>query len=70
MAAFIFRRLGWNVIVLFGVALTAFLLMHLIPGSPWRRTSGKRAMVNLSMDETTRSEDGEEGDATTEEGLQ
>ena len=53
MAVFILRRLGWNVLVLFGVALTAFLLMHAIPDSPWNRTSGVRALKNIYLDENT-----------------
>ena len=54
MAIFILRRLGWNVLVLLGVALTAFLLMHAIPGSPWNRVSGERALKNIYLDENTR----------------
>lgn len=54
MSAFIFKRLGWNVLVLVGVALTAFLLMHAIPGSPWNRSSGERALRNVYIDENTR----------------
>jgi len=40
--------------VLFGVALTAFLLMHAIPGSPWNRPVGERALKNIYLDENIR----------------
>ncbi len=35
MAKFIFRRLGWMLLVLFAVSLITFILMHAVPGGPF-----------------------------------
>lgn len=53
MAAFILRRLGWNLLVLFGLAVMSFLLMHAIPGNPWNQKSSERALGRVFLDAYT-----------------
>lgn len=47
MLRLIIRRFVWIVPVLFVVALATFLLMHLVPGTPWDR-GGPRALSGYS----------------------
>jgi oligopeptide transport system permease protein len=51
MLQFVLRKLVRFGVVLIGVALLVFLLMHLIPGSPWDNYSGKvRALSEFASD--------------------
>ncbi len=43
MIGFIIRRLGQSIIVVIGVTLVTFILLHLLPGSPVRAILGPRA---------------------------
>jgi oligopeptide transport system permease protein len=47
---FIALRLLWMVLVIFGVSILTFLLMHSIPGNPWTASTQQRAMANFSLD--------------------
>lgn len=53
MLTFLIRRLFWTIWVLLGVAILAFLLIHSVPGSPWDRQTGRRAMSNLMVTKNT-----------------
>jgi oligopeptide transport system permease protein len=44
MLRFLVRRLAWTVVVLFGVLVLTFALMHAMPGSPWDRPAAQRAL--------------------------
>src|SRR5512134_3695362 len=46
MLRFLLHRLGWTAVVLLGVLVLTFALMHAMPGSPWDRPSAQRAMSN------------------------
>lgn len=46
MLRFLVKRLAWMAVVLFGVLVLTFALMHAMPGSPWDRPSAQRAMSN------------------------
>jgi oligopeptide transport system permease protein len=46
MQRFLLHRLAWTVVVLFGVLVLTFALMHAMPGSPWDRPAAQRAMSN------------------------
>lgn len=46
MLRFLLHRLVWTVVVLLGVLLITFLLMHAMPGNPWDRVSAQRMMQN------------------------
>jgi oligopeptide transport system permease protein len=46
MLRFILQRLAWTIVVLLGVLLITFLLMHAMPGNPWDRPSAQRMMQN------------------------
>ncbi len=35
MGSFVVRRMGWMVVVLFGVSLITFIMMHAVPGGPF-----------------------------------
>ncbi len=50
MLRFLLHRLAWTVVVLFGVMVLTFLLMHAMPGSPWDRPYAQRAMQNYGAD--------------------
>lgn len=58
MLPFLLTRFLRVVIVLVGVALIMFLLMHAIPGNPWSSnySSSPRALSGLSMDKSTQRE--------------
>jgi oligopeptide transport system permease protein len=58
MLPFLLTRFLRVVMVLVGVALIMFLLMHAIPGNPWSSdySSSPRAMVGLNMDKSTQRE--------------
>ncbi|MDQ6884818.1 MAG: ABC transporter permease [Candidatus Dormibacteraeota bacterium] len=43
MTLFILRRLGWMVVVLFGVAVVTFVIAFLVPGDPARLYAGTNA---------------------------
>ncbi|MFC5650353.1 nickel ABC transporter permease [Paenibacillus solisilvae] len=45
MWPFIFKRMGYGLIVLFGISVFSFLLIHLIPGDPIRIMLGENASV-------------------------
>jgi oligopeptide transport system permease protein len=49
-------RLAWMLLVLAGVSLLAFLLIHAVPGNPWQKSGTGRAMVNISLDATSMRE--------------
>lgn len=42
MTGYILRRVGQAVVVMFGVSIIVFLLVHLVPGDPIRRSLGTR----------------------------
>ena len=44
MLRFLVKRLAWTVVVLFGVLVLTFALMHAMPGSPWDRPYAERMM--------------------------
>jgi oligopeptide transport system permease protein len=46
MLRFLLHRLAWTIVVLIGVLLITFLLMHAMPGNPWDRPTAQRAMQN------------------------
>jgi oligopeptide transport system permease protein len=46
MLRFLLHRLVWTIVVLLGVLLITFLLMHAMPGNPWDRASAQRMMQN------------------------
>lgn len=46
MLRFLLHRLAWTILVLLGVLLITFLLMHAMPGNPWDRASAQRMMQN------------------------
>jgi peptide/nickel transport system permease protein len=46
MAAYVTRRLAQSVVILLGVILLTFLLLHLIPGGPARGILGPRASAS------------------------
>ena len=46
MLRFLLHRLAWTVVVLLGVLLITFLLMHAMPGNPCDRASAQRMMQN------------------------
>lgn len=48
MLRFLAHRLAWAVVVLLGVLLITFLLMHTMPGNPWDRASLQRMMPNYT----------------------
>jgi oligopeptide transport system permease protein len=51
MSQFLLKKLLWMIIVLVGVTMITFLLMHAIPGNPWSNYSNSpRAMQGLSID--------------------
>ncbi len=52
MFRFILSRLLWVALVLFGVSLVAFFLIHSIPGNPWyaELSSQRRAMLSHYLD--------------------
>jgi len=41
LTIYVFQRLLWMIPVVFFVIVITFVLMHLAPGSPWDRTSGR-----------------------------
>jgi peptide/nickel transport system permease protein len=43
MGAYIVRRLGWSVVVLFAIAILTFLVTYLLPADPARMIAGIRA---------------------------
>ena len=47
MLRFLLHRLAWTIVVLIGVLLITFLLMHAMPGNPWDRTAAQRMMQNV-----------------------
>lgn len=46
MLKFIFRRLGYGILVLFGVVSVVFVLFNILPGDPARMMLGQRADVS------------------------
>lgn len=55
MVKYIIRRIVWMFPVLLVILTVVFLLMHSIPGGPFDSAeTNKRAMMNMSMDESTR----------------
>lgn len=46
----LFFRLVWVGLVLMGLSVVAFLLVHSIPGNPWYKDSQKRAMLTYYLD--------------------
>jgi oligopeptide transport system permease protein len=55
MLVFLVRRFIGNVIVLLGILILAFLLMHAIPGSPWNATPDRRIAPGMAVDNYTRN---------------
>ncbi len=54
MIQFLARRFLRVVIILFGVILVTFMLIHAIPGTPWNNFSGApRVFANLGADDAT-----------------
>lgn len=54
MLPFLFRKFLRGIAVLFGAALITFLLMHAIPGDPWRNYAGSvPAMMGFDIDNST-----------------
>jgi oligopeptide transport system permease protein len=49
----ILSRLLWVVVVVFGVSLITFLLIHSIPGNPWQSSVQRSALSNILIDETS-----------------
>lgn len=47
---FIFSKLAWVGLVIFGVSIITFLLIHAIPGNPWQASTEKRALFNIVLD--------------------
>lgn len=52
MAAFLLRRLGYGVLVLFGVVIIVFLLFHALPGDPVSMIAGQRSDVSTRQEIT------------------
>ena len=53
MIHFLFRKFLHTLVVLLGVTVITFLLMHAIPGSPWNNFSQSAlAMQNIGIDQT------------------
>jgi oligopeptide transport system permease protein len=50
LVRFTLPRLLWMILVVFGVSVLTFLLMHSIPGNPWEASSEQRALSNVSID--------------------
>jgi oligopeptide transport system permease protein len=50
---FMLVKLAWVLLVLFGVSVITFLLVHSIPGNPWQASGEQRAMLNISHDPAT-----------------
>ncbi len=46
----IFARLAWVLLVIFGVSIVTFLLIHSLPGNPWQASSEKRVLFNIQLD--------------------
>ncbi len=46
MIPFLARRLAGTLLVLLSIAILTFFLIHEIPGSPWDRQAGRRALAN------------------------
>ena len=55
MTGFIIRRLGQAIIVILGVTLITFILLHLLPGSLARDILGNRATPRPSSSSTIRT---------------
>lgn len=53
MIHFFTKRLIQIIFVLLGVTILSFILVHLIPGSPWDKSWGQRAMISGYIDQTT-----------------
>lgn len=53
MLRYLGRRLAWSIVVLLGVAILAFYLIHLIPGSPWDNRTGQRMFTNMQINPAT-----------------
>lgn len=54
MTHYLFRKFLHTLVVLLGVTVITFLLMHAIPGNPWQNYSQlPMALQNLEMDQTT-----------------
>lgn len=47
--SFIISRLAWVLLVIFGVSIVTFLLIHSIPGSPWQASPEKRALFSIEL---------------------
>lgn len=57
MARLILRRLLWIIPVLVVVAAATFLLMHLVPGTPWNSSPEPKALSNYyTVDDSTLAE--------------
>jgi oligopeptide transport system permease protein len=56
MFQFLFRKFARVIIILLGVALITFLLMHLIPGNPWSNNISSVRMFQFGLDEGTQRE--------------
>lgn len=55
MYKYLIRRVLWVIPVLFTIVLVMFLLIRLVPGSPWDANGRTMAMANTSMDEVTKA---------------
>lgn len=47
---FFISRLIWMIVILFGVSIITFLLLHSIPGNPWQSGTGQTVLANVSLD--------------------
>jgi oligopeptide transport system permease protein len=47
---FILSRFVWMAVIIFGVSIITFLLLHSIPGNPWQSRTGQSALANVSID--------------------
>lgn len=55
MVKYVIRRIVWMIPVLLVILTVVFLLMHAIPGGPFDSDgTSKRAMANMTMDNTTK----------------
>jgi oligopeptide transport system permease protein len=51
---FIAARLLWMALVVFGISILTFLLIHSIPGNPWTASTQRRGLSNISIDSVGR----------------
>jgi oligopeptide transport system permease protein len=53
MGRFFIKRLIQIIFVLLGVTILTFILVRLVPGSPWDKNWGQRSMVTIFIDDHT-----------------